>query len=102
MIGPRVHRGALLAAALGAGVASSSVAQETGVPRVLIDERLNPRAVMLLRLGGGQITFADAGGMIRTESTESLVAIALPAGEAAPPIPVPGAWLVDGQRFAGT
>ncbi len=101
MIGPAVHRGAFLTAALGAALAIPAMARDTGVPRVLIDERLNQRPVMLLGLGGGQITFADAGGMVRTESVDDLVAITLPTGEAAPPIPVPAVWLVDGQRFAG-
>ncbi len=84
-------------------LAAGSPAREfdTGVPRVLIDTRLQERPVTLLGLETDNVTYADAGGMIRTEPIAGFVALAPPPGAPMPTAPSPAVWLVDGQRFAG-
>lgn len=97
----------LAAASVVAGLAATLPvrgAAPDGVPRVLIDARLQERPVTLLGLDAGRVTYADAGGMVRTEPVVQYVAIAPPlgvGGSPTPPTPMPAVWLVDGQRFAG-
>lgn len=84
--------------AWGGAAAASPV---DGVPRVLIDDRLQERAVALVGLQGGQVRYVDAGGLARDEPASRYVAIVLPRGEPQPGAPTPAVWFTDGQRLAG-
>jgi hypothetical protein len=77
-----------------------------GVPRTLIDRRLQEHPVQLMGIDGATITYTDSAGLVRKESRDEFLAMlpqAQDAGVAAatalrPPSVVE---LVDGQRFAG-
>lgn len=115
---------------LGAG-AVASAQQSRGVPRLLLDRRLDERAVMLTALDNGTIRYTDGAGLPRTEpATEYLAILPQPAPPAAPhaptatvapegapdqqtvkaaapeeqdrPLANPLVELTDGQRFAGS
>lgn len=103
-------------------------AQESGVPRLLLDRRLQERPVMLLGLDQGLVRYTDAAGLVRSEPVGEVMAI-LPRREIPEPaVPVrastdhpdlppptmvrppveperpaagPILELTDGQRFAG-
>lgn len=75
--------------------------QDEGVPRILIDDRLQERAVTLVSLDGSQIRYLDAGGLFRDEPHSAYVALVPPAGTPEPRPPSPALWLTDGQRLAG-
>lgn len=84
--------------AWGGGPASSP---GDGVPRILIDDRLQERAVALVALQGGQVRYVDAGGLQRDEPMSRYVALVPPRDEPPPGAPTPGLWFTDGQRLAG-
>lgn len=93
----------LLVAAVGGHAAAAPQAppQDGGVPRILIDDRLQERAVTLVSLDAGQVRYVDAGGLFRDEPQSAYVAIVPLPGAEAPSPPMPALWLTDGQRLAG-
>lgn len=106
-------------------MASSVWAQDhrAGVPRVLVDRRLQERAVRVTGMDGRVIAYVDATGLPRTEPMTEFVALLMPeegeptgaaiplgvgrsSGPPAlprfrPPAPATLLELTDGQRFAG-
>lgn len=55
--------------------AAATLAAGAGVPRVLIDRKLERKPVELLRLDNGVIVYDDAAGLRRTERWDSYVAL---------------------------
>jgi hypothetical protein len=102
-IGANLRRGMpVLGACAAAALAWPSLAQE-GVPRVLLDYQLQPRAVRLISIDTRNITSVDARGLMQTESLEQYVAM-VPGADEAAPLGVaqrPAVELSDGRRFVG-
>jgi hypothetical protein len=117
------------AACLALGGLVAAQTEIPGVPRALLDRRLQERPVLLVGIDSHTITYTDAAGLVRTEPTGEFIAI-LPAlagelpkriAQPAPPAtstpesrpfigpgdllaarPTTVLELVDGQRFAGS
>lgn len=76
-----------------------------GIPRTLIDRRLQERAVQLIGIDAQTISYVDGADLVRTEPREEFLAI-LPQASADGSAVTPGRpavvlELVDGERLAG-
>ncbi|MFN0133085.1 MAG: hypothetical protein ACKVW3_11250 [Phycisphaerales bacterium] len=121
----RIRTACIIWALAAGAMALPAAAQERrpGVPRVLVDRRLQERSVRVTGLDGKSIAYVDSTGLPRTEPVAEFVALLMPeeseagttgialgVGRASgaqpgprfrPPAPVTLLELVDGERFAG-
>lgn len=90
---------------LAVGQAAFGGESDKGVPRTLVDLKLQEHAVQLVAIDARTLTYTDAAGLLRTESMDEFLFFRPTddgSGASTPLVPPAAVELTDGQRFAGS